>query len=83
MAKTKFDINDDEIIRDKSDLKSETNEIHTYFVSDENFERLRRLQQEIYNTLDVSIKIRKLANLLITEENIEKLKQQILTQLKI
>jgi len=72
---------------DSADNNVENNqpskEEHSYFINNDNFEKLKHLQQELYQALDISIKIRKIANLLITEENIQKLKQQLLEQYKL
>jgi hypothetical protein len=43
-----------------------------------NFQRLKRLQQEIHNVLEMSPSIRKIINSLITDENLEKVKAQLL-----
>jgi hypothetical protein len=43
-----------------------------------NFQRLKRLQQEIHNLLEMSPSIRKIINSLITDENLEKVKAQLL-----
>ena len=65
------------------DSNQPSKEEHSYFINNNNFEKLKQLQQELYQALDISIKIRKIANLLITEDNIHKLKNQLLEQYKL
>jgi hypothetical protein len=48
------------------------------FFTEPNFQRLKNLQQEIHNLLEMSPSIRKIINLLITDENLEKIKLQLL-----
>jgi hypothetical protein len=48
------------------------------FFTEPNFQRLKNLQQEIHNLLEMSPSIRKIINLLITNENLEKVKLQLL-----
>jgi len=48
------------------------------FFTEPNFQRLKNLQQEIHNLLEMSPSIRKIINSLITDENLEKIKAQLL-----
>lgn len=71
---------DNEIIN-PTDIKSEKNTPH--FLTNDNFNRLKKLQNDLFNTLELVPSIRKLVNLLITEENISQLKEQIIRQLNL
>ncbi|MDF2868288.1 MAG: hypothetical protein K0S11_1758 [Gammaproteobacteria bacterium] len=49
-----------------------------HLINEENFQRLRQLQQDIYKATELSPSVRKLINLLITEENLQQLKSFLL-----
>ena len=52
-----------------------------YFISEDNFQALRKLQQEISEKTEFSPTIRKLVNMLINkEENIMQLKNELINQ---
>lgn len=51
-----------------------------YLINEENFQRLRQLQQDIYKATELSPSVRKLINLLVTEENLQQLKSFLLEQ---
>lgn len=57
-----------------------TEEEKQFFIIEENFRRLRQIQQEIFTLTEISPSIRKLVNLLITEENITQLKMKLIEQ---
>ncbi len=72
-------IENNDNIKNKIELNSE----NTHFLTNENFNKLRALQNEIYKLYEVSPSIRKLVNLLITKENLEQLKIQFNKQFSI
>ena len=51
-----------------------------FFINEDNFQRLRQLQQNIFEATGVSPSIRKLVNLLITEENLCQIKMKLISQ---
>lgn len=51
-----------------------------YLISDENFQRLRQLQQAIFDETDVSPSVRKLINVMIEQFNMEQLKEVLVKQ---
>ena len=53
-----------------------------YFINNENFELLKKYQQLIFKTTEVSPAIRKLVNELINVENLEKIKERYFGILK-
>ena len=55
-------------------LNTETTEAKQYFINDDKFQLLRRIQQEIYEATETSPAIRKLVNELINDENLQKVK---------
>lgn len=61
----------------KSDAKEDNKQ---FFITEENFQQLRQIQQEIFTVTEISPSIRKLVNLLITEENITPLKTKLIEQ---
>lgn len=54
-----------------------------FFITEENFQRLRQLQQEIFLVTEISPSIRKLVNLLLTEENLKELKMKLIEQYRL
>ncbi len=67
----------DNLIPNNPALTTSTTEEKRFFTED-NFQRLKRLQQEIHNLLDMSPSIRKIINALITDDNLAKVKAQLL-----
>jgi hypothetical protein len=53
------------------------------FISNESYKRLNQLQSDIYHAIEVQPSIRKIVNLLITEENLQLLKTQLLNHYRI
>lgn len=53
-----------------------------YLISDVNFQRLRQLQQEVFDATDVSPSVRKLVNVLIEQVNFQQLKEVLISQFK-
>lgn len=51
-----------------------------FFINEDNFQRLRQVQQAIFETTGVSPSIRKLVNSLITEENLCHIKMKLVSQ---
>ncbi len=49
-----------------------------YFITEENFQRLQKIQGEIYQKTEVSASVRKLVNSLITEENLTQVKDKMI-----
>lgn len=49
-----------------------------YLITEENYQRLRQVQQAVYLATEMSPKIRKLLNALITEENLTQLTKQLI-----
>lgn len=49
-----------------------------HLISDENFEKLRKVQQSIFIATDVSPTVRKLVNYLIQKSNLEQLKEEMI-----
>lgn len=70
-----------ERIKNKSESTSSNHSIH--FLTDENFNKLRQFQNEIYQLYEVSPSIRKIVNSLITNENLNQLKEQFMKQLNV
>lgn len=68
-----------EISTDTTESSTTTGE-QKFFINEDNFQRLRQLQQDIFETTGVSPSIRKLVNLLITEENICHIKMKLINQ---
>lgn len=61
-------------------VKTKSSETTQHFLTDENFNLLRKLQSEIFKTIELAPSIKKLVNLLITEENLAKIKAQFIAQ---
>lgn len=55
-----------------------SNDEKEYLITEENYQQLRQVQQAVYQATEMSPKIRKLLNALITEENLMKLTQQLI-----
>ena len=72
---------DDNVNKNNSDTnKSKT--VVKYILSKRSYQLLREVQQEIFEEVEATPSIRKLVNLLITEDNIYKVKQLLIEQLK-
>lgn len=67
-------------MNDMTNQSSSNDEQKQHLISDVNYQRLQQLQQEIYTVIEMSPSVRKLVNLLITEENLMQLKQQLLAR---
>jgi hypothetical protein len=68
-----------------SEISTDTTESMTtgeqkFFINEDNFQRLRQLQQDIFEATGVSPSVRKLVNLLITEENLCQIKMKLISQ---
>lgn len=50
----------------------------THFLTPENFQRLRTLQNELFKQVDMAPSVKKLTNLLITDHNLEQLKKDFI-----
>ena len=61
----------------KSDVIEEKRK---YLLTDENFQRIKDVQREIFEKTEISPSLRKLVNSLITKEEIENLKQKLICQ---
>ena len=57
------------------------NEEPRHLITDENFQQLKELQQRIYERTEMSPSVRKLINLIITQENLNNVEQSLLNQL--
>lgn len=77
-ATTQENSNDNE--ENNKSQKTQTSEPTQHFLTNENFTLLRKLQNEIFKTIELAPSIKKLANLLINEENLEKIKAQFIAQ---
>jgi hypothetical protein len=51
-----------------------------HLITKENFDKLRQLQTDIFKAIEISFPVRKLANLLITEDNLQHLKRDLLNR---
>jgi len=72
------------ITYERKNKSESTNKNHsTHFLTDENFNKLRQFQNEIYQLYEVSPSIRKIVNSLITNENFNQLKEQFMKQLSV
>ena len=72
---------DDNVNKNNSDTnKNKT--VVKYILSNRSYQLLREVQQEIFEEVEATPSIRKLVNLLITEDNIYKVKQLLIEQLK-
>ena len=77
MTKTSIDNNSN---YEEENVKTQTSEINQHFLTNENFNALRKLQSEIFKSIELAPSIKKLVNLLITEENLSKLKGEFITK---
>ena len=79
----------DEIKTDDSMESTEVSEsIHDeekrkFLLTDENYQKLRDLQQRIYEATELSPSMRKLINALITDEGLENLSSQLMKKLEV
>lgn len=78
MTKTTIDNNSNN--DEEQNVKTKSSETTQHFLTDENFNSLRKLQSEIFKTIELAPSIKKLVNLLITEENLTKIKVQFIAQ---
>ena len=51
-----------------------------YLLTDECFHKLKNMQQEIFNKTDIFPSMRKMINIIITDEVINKLKEKLISQ---
>lgn len=58
----------------------EVNEEKKFLLTEENFQRLKAIQQEIFEKTDVSPGIRKLLNTIINEDRLNELKNRFIDQ---
>lgn len=78
MTKTTIDNNLSN--NEEQNVKTQATETTNHFLTNENFNLLRKLQSEIFKTIELAPSIKKLVNLLITEENLDKIKIKFISQ---
>lgn len=71
--------NESKNVSENSQVKP--NEEPRHLITDENFQQLKELQQRIYECTEMSPSVRKLINLIITQENLNNVEQSLLNQL--
>ena len=60
----------------------DVNVVKQYLVKDEKFQLLKQCQQEVFLATEMSPSIRKIINEVISVENLEKVKEEIIKSLK-
>jgi len=80
MSKTTTQENSNNNEENDKSQKTQTSEPTQHFLTNENFNLLRKLQSEIFKTIELAPSIKKLVNLLITEENLEAIKMKFISQ---
>ncbi len=66
-----------------SSVTNKDNEVKQHFMNDENFKKLRHLQQELLLVTEVMPSLRKIINVFITEENVRNYKENFIQQFNV
>lgn len=64
----------------KNKEESNSSDAKKYLLTDECFRKLKKVQREIYNKTDLFPSIRKMIDIIITDEIINKLKEKLISQ---
>ena len=73
----------DDSIESTESSEANAEESRKYMLTDENYQKLRNLQQQVYEATELSPSMRKLINALITDEDLSNLYSQLMSKLEI